>query len=168
MTPPLPTSGRDASLGRWIAVLQRQIMVYAARQFEPLGIGAGQFPFLAELFHQDGLNQEELTTRVRVDKAATTRALNRLAAAGYVERFRDPHDARMNRVYLTAKAWSIREQFIAGLEQWSNVLATGMSPAERRQALGLLIRMAANASTFLDARSQPLAEEPAPVNTEPA
>ncbi len=141
---------RDASLGRWIAVLHRQIMIYASKEFAPLGIGSGQFMFLAELFHNDGLNQEELTARVRMDKANTTRALTKLEQAGYVERVPDPADGRMKRVYLTPRAWEIKDVFIRGLMRWSAVLAKGMSLEEREVCLALLKRMAANAADFLE------------------
>jgi DNA-binding MarR family transcriptional regulator len=132
---------RDESVGRLITRIDRELNARAAQEFKPFGVGAGQFRILAELFHEDGLCQEELTARVGVDKANTARAVDKLEKLGYVRRRRDAEDYRMKRVHLTDEAHSIRSGFLAALERWNALVGDHFSEKEHRVLLLLLKRL---------------------------
>lgn len=53
------------------------------------------------LWRQDGINQQEIATKVFKDKASMTYLLNHLATRGLVRREEDPNDRRNNNIYLT-------------------------------------------------------------------
>lgn len=135
---------RCESIGRLVSILHRSGQVYLGKRLEPYGIGYAQLPFLAELFGQDGVSQDDLAAGFQCDKATSTRALQRLEQQGYVERKRSAEDGRVNLVYLTPKAREIEEILFDVLSGWTELLAQGLSASERKQLIRLLNRLVEN------------------------
>lgn len=138
-------SSRRRSVGRHIALLARRSQVFLALRFQVFGIGSGQFPLLAELYHEEGLSQEELTERVKIDKANVARGTARLEKAGYVVRTKDKNDGRVNRLFLTARAREIYDDFFAAAENLNAILLKDFTKHEQALLLDMLQRMAENA-----------------------
>jgi len=115
-----------------------------------LGLGRGTYAMLVTLYFNDGMRQEELTRELGINKGTTTRTVNKLVALGYATRQADPTDGRVCRVVLTDKAMTIKEDFLEVLERGTEILAGGFTPAERRDALGLLKRMHANLEQYIN------------------
>src|SRR5271170_2697460 len=76
------------------------------------GLTLPQFDVLATLWHGEGITQQELADRLLVTKGNVVGLIDRVSAAGWVERRPDPEDRRANRLYLTdagrkllAEAW---------------------------------------------------------------
>ncbi len=65
------------------------------------GLTLPQFDVLATLWHGEGITQQELAERLLVTKGNVVGLLDRVSAAGWVERRPDPEDRRANRLYLT-------------------------------------------------------------------
>jgi DNA-binding MarR family transcriptional regulator len=65
------------------------------------GLSLPQFDVLATLLHGEGITQQELAERLLVTKGNVVGLLDRVSAAGWVERRPDPEDRRANRLYLT-------------------------------------------------------------------
>ena len=114
-------------------------------KFKPYGIGGGQFAFLAELFAQDGISQEELAAAIFCDKATVARAMQRLESLGYIERKRSVEDGRVNLVYLTDKAHNFKPTLFSVLSNWTDTLVQGLSCDERKLVINLLNRLVENA-----------------------
>ena len=135
---------QQKSLGRLISYLYRQAQRYFEREFSEYGLGQGTFAYLHLLLHRDGINQQELSERLRVDKATTTRALKKLVELGFVRRERDSHDHRAYRIFLTQKARDLEPEFMRARRVWTDLLADGFTQEERDSALKLLERMVDN------------------------
>jgi DNA-binding MarR family transcriptional regulator len=76
------------------------------------GLTLAQFDVLATLWHGEGITQQELAEHLLVTKGNVVGLIDRVGAAGWVERRPDPEDRRANRLYLTdagrkllAQAW---------------------------------------------------------------
>jgi DNA-binding MarR family transcriptional regulator len=76
------------------------------------GLTLPQFDVLATLSHGEGITQQELSELLLVTKGNVVGLIDRVSAAGWVERRPDPEDRRANRLYLTnagrkmlAQAW---------------------------------------------------------------
>jgi len=65
------------------------------------GVSLSQFDVLATLLHGEGITQQELAERLLVTKGNVVGLIDRVSAAGWVERRPDPEDRRANRLYLT-------------------------------------------------------------------
>ena len=138
------------SIGRIINCLHRQAARYFEREMAKFDLSSGTYHYLITLFHKDGINQNELTKRLRFDKANTARSLKKLQELGYIKRVRDEHDARAYMIYLTDKAIAIKPHIKNILRHWSKILTDGFMPEEKKQAVQLVKRMADNAVTHLN------------------
>ncbi|NDO47825.1 MarR family transcriptional regulator [Clostridium sp. MD294] len=92
------------SIGRIVMLLSRSICNDVRYVIEPFGLTVGEESYFIALAHEDGLTQDELSSRVNVDKSATARAVKSLEAKGYIEREIDPFDRRNKKLYFTEKA----------------------------------------------------------------
>lgn len=85
------------------------------------GLSLSQFDVLATLAHGEGITQQELAERLLVTKGNVVGLIDRVGAAGWVERRPDPEDRRANRLYLTdagrallSRAFPCQADFICG------------------------------------------------------
>jgi DNA-binding MarR family transcriptional regulator len=100
----MPTQHR-ASVLVWVQLLRsytkaQQKMSHVLSRH---GLTSPQFDVLATLHRGEGLMQQELATRLLVTKGNICGVLDRLEAAGRIERRPDPEDRRTNCIYLTEK-----------------------------------------------------------------
>ncbi len=132
-------------MGKWISLLYRYSQIYITRELEPYNIGRGQYLFLLALYHHDGLQQEELSHFLNIDKGTTARAVCKMEKAGYVRREQSSTDLRSNRLFLTEQAEKVKPQVYAVLTRWTKILSTEMTDAEVETTTNLLAKMAQNA-----------------------
>ncbi len=135
-------------LGRLLGCLHRYARSYFEKELAPFGLGSGTFPVLISLLHHGGMNQQELSEQLRVDKATTTRAVTKLSSLGYVRRENDPHDRRAYRLFATQKAKDIAPEVRNVLHSWTAILSDGFTSEEQDIALALLRRMRDNAMAY--------------------
>ncbi|HZJ56954.1 MAG TPA: MarR family transcriptional regulator [Clostridia bacterium] len=121
----------DDFIGRWFSVLHRSSIGFMTNELKRYGIGSGQIMFLLELYHCDGINQEELSSFLNIDKANTARALGKLEQEGYLVKKADREDKRAYKIYLTEKALEIKPKIMGVMADWENHLLKELSPEER-------------------------------------
>lgn len=121
---------------------------------EPHGLRIGDVDVLAPLFrHGGGLRPADLRRMMLVGSGTLTPRLDRLEAAGLLERRPDPGDRRGRLLYLTQAGERLLPDLVSRLLDIENELLAGL-PATVRQRLAsdlsrLLLRTEAN-----DARSE--------------
>ena len=98
MTRDLNTSLRFGFLIHDVSRLRR---VVVDRALKPQGITRSQWWVLAFLSRRDGMTQTALAADLDLTKVAIGGLLDRMEAAGFVERRADQTDGRARRVYLT-------------------------------------------------------------------
>ena len=116
----------------------------ASEQLKQLGLYVGQETLLISLQNEDGVAQSDLAARHDLDLSTITKVVQRMERSGLVERRADPGDARVSRVYLTARGRELGEparQLWLDLEQQ---LTQGLSEAERLLLHRLLATVATN------------------------
>lgn len=147
--------GRRESLGHWISLLYRKRNIFFNRELRPLGLRAGEDRMLFGLHHlmvREGhqeVSQADVARFLGLDKGAVTRAMKKLESKGYVLRERSPRDAREYCLSLTEKALGAAAELRALRRKWTGALERGFSPEEKKTALSLLEKMAANADRSL-------------------
>ncbi len=139
----------EKSVGKRIHLLYRLTMMNIRDEMKKLGFGAGDYGFLAMLFIQDGMSQDELSKLMRVDKSYTARAIAKLEKSGMVERRPDPEEHRIRRVFLGEKAFEIKPQFVAALKKWHHTLIKEVDLDELDIAIRVLDQMQINAEAHL-------------------
>lgn len=138
-------NGNDSSIGRWISILYRYRLNYLGKRLEPYNIGSGQHLFLMVLSKNDGINQEELSSYLKIDKATTAKAIKKLEEEGYVIRRIDDIDKRAYRVFLTDKGRDVIPIIDKAVKDWEEFITEGFSEKERISVGALLGKMAQNA-----------------------
>jgi DNA-binding MarR family transcriptional regulator len=101
---------------------------------------------LSHLWGQDGLTPSELAERLGVEPPTITNMLSRMEKAGFLERCRDPRDARCTRVYLTGKGWEFREPVESRWEAAQKNAFAGITAEEEVLLRRLLGRIQENLS----------------------
>lgn len=118
------------SIGKWISVLHRQFQIYLNRELRDYDINSSEYIFLVNLYENDGVSQEKLSTNLFINKAATARAIARLENLGYVQRTPDPLDGRAYLVTLTAKGLEMRRFTKSKLAHWTQTITKGLTTEE--------------------------------------
>ncbi|WP_189619097.1 MarR family winged helix-turn-helix transcriptional regulator [Novosphingobium colocasiae] len=93
----------DAHLrfGFLIHDVSRMRRIVVDRALKPLGITRSQWWVLAFLSRRDGMTQTALAADLDLTKVAIGGLVDRMEAAGFVERRADERDARARRIFLT-------------------------------------------------------------------
>ncbi|QSX07942.1 winged helix-turn-helix transcriptional regulator [Alkalibacter rhizosphaerae] len=129
------------SIGRMISILHRQAQVYHNCTLKDLEISSAEYPFLLYLYQRDGASQDELSSYLYIDKAATARSINSLEDKGFVERRKKAEDKRFNHVYLTDKAKDVEKEVRERVWNWSKLLTDGMDETEVEKLMDTLHEM---------------------------
>lgn len=141
------------SISRYINHLYRKGVSFLGSAYKDYNIGAGQYQFLVYLYMNDGITHEELTEKIGVDKAATTRSLAKLEEFGYIKREKDKDDKRKQKIYLTEYAKSQREEIVSVSRTWEQELVGNLSEEELAQ-LYYLFRKMTNSELNEDYKSE--------------
>jgi DNA-binding MarR family transcriptional regulator len=112
-----------------------------------IGLHAGQEMILMHLYTAEGLTQSQLVESLCVEPPTVTKMLQRMEAAGMVERRQDGEDARISRVYLTPNGRAIEEQVCGIWQQLDDETVAGLSDVEQALLRRLLQQVYANLAT---------------------
>src|ERR1044072_2882403 len=82
----------------------RLLRTHADQRARAFGMTRAQWAVLARLESNEGLKQSELAEMLDLQPITLTRLVDRLCAAGLIERRADPGDRRAKRLYLTPAA----------------------------------------------------------------
>jgi MarR family transcriptional regulator, organic hydroperoxide resistance regulator len=105
------------------------------------GLTLPQFDVLATLWHGEGITQQELAERLLVSKGNVVGLIDRVGAAGWVERRPDPEDRRANRLYLTEAGRRILDQAWPGQVAQGRKIFGTLTEGELRLMHELLERL---------------------------
>lgn len=94
---------RMNSIGWMLNRLSSQLNREMTRALKQIGLNLNQFVTLMTLLENEGLTQTEIGGKIAMPAYATTRTLDALEAARYVERRTDERSRRSYRIYLTQK-----------------------------------------------------------------
>lgn len=110
------------------------------------GVRVGQHIVLTVLWQQDGLTPGEIARRLQAATPTIVNTATRMEEAGLVVRRPDPADARLVRLYLTARGRSVREPVRAARAALERRATAGMPAAEQAQLRSALARIVAQLS----------------------
>ena len=126
------------NIARYISEIQRMGNIFFLKELSYLGLGYGQFNFLMELYKKDGVRQEDLSLNLKIDKGTTARAIKKMEDEGFIIRTHDDKDKRANRIFLTEKAISHKENVYKIARRWEDNLTKNLTNEEKKIILNLL------------------------------
>lgn len=89
---------------REIGTIARSIQSISDIKYKNINLQKGQFIFLCRVCENPGINQIDLSNLLKVDKTTTTKVIQKLILAGYIEKKEDVADKRMWRLFPLQKA----------------------------------------------------------------
>ena len=116
--------------GTYISVLMRQLNLFFSHELSEVEITASELMYLSQLYTRDGLTQDEMATKISVDKAATTRTIQGMKKKGLIVRDSNKKDHRSKCVYLTDKAKQMEEHIREIQKKWSDYIMQDMTVSE--------------------------------------
>ncbi|MED4040851.1 MarR family winged helix-turn-helix transcriptional regulator [Niallia taxi] len=130
---------KEAPLGRLISVIHRQNQKFLLKAFKNYNIGnGGQYAFLKSIIQSPGINQDELTSKLKFDKATTARSVSQLEKAGYIRKETSENDRRANELFPTEKAIQVYPHIQFVLNELNKELTKNLTDDERKQLISLL------------------------------
>ncbi|HZT74408.1 MAG TPA: MarR family transcriptional regulator [Terriglobales bacterium] len=113
------------------------------RRLGAIPLRVREFGLLFILATQGPLSQRALGAAMQVDRSSMVALLDRLEAAGYVERAAEPRDRRAHRILLTASGRRVLRRAFALVARLEAELWPAPETAAARQFRGELARLAA-------------------------
>jgi len=132
------------SVGYQIRCTHRALQRFLQLKIEPHGVTLGMWYFLRALWHEDGLNQRELSHRVGTMEPTTLSAILNMEKKGLVRRVQNKKDRRKWHVHLTPKGRALKAELIPLARDVVEIAVQGLSRREVKQLLGGLAEVQKN------------------------
>lgn len=112
-----------ALIFKMLSVNYRKIQIILDSQLKEINISRGDYPFLLCLYeNRNGLNQNQLSKLLGVDRAHTNRYVHKLAKEDYIYSKSNPNNSRILDIFLTDKGISKSEETLNFLNNLANSL----------------------------------------------
>ena len=125
-------------IGKQINILVRQFNLYLNHELTGLNVSATEILYLASLYKEDGLTQDELASEYVVDKAAVARTVSKMEDKGLITRKDNPKNRRQKQLFLTEKARKIKPELKKVQDRWLKIM-TEDEDAGLTEALSLYL-----------------------------
>jgi DNA-binding MarR family transcriptional regulator len=126
---------------------------HLAEKLRPLRLGVPQWRVLAVLHERAGCTMNELADFTTIDRTTLTRALDRMAQDGLIERRSDAQDRRSVRLSLTAAGAAAFRRVLPRVIEQNERAMRGFGAAERAALRAALHRMVRNLDPDYDRRN---------------
>ena len=121
--------------------------VFLNSRLKPLGLSSSLFSFLVEIIQEENLSQKELSRRLQVDPALATRNIRKLTELGYVEKYEDPTDRRLNYIRLAPGGREISKQIMDLNLDWFRLVSGNLDPDEIERTVNVFKKIIINVET---------------------
>jgi DNA-binding MarR family transcriptional regulator len=132
------------SVGYQVRRTHRALQRFLQLKIEPHGVTLGMWYFLRALWHEDGLNQRELSRRVGTMEPTTLSAILNMEKKGFVRRVQNKVDRRKLHVHLTPKGRALKTKLIPLAREVVATAVQSLSRKEIKQMLDGLVEVQKN------------------------
>ncbi|MDG3440449.1 MarR family winged helix-turn-helix transcriptional regulator [Nitrospirillum amazonense] len=136
----------DLQLNRFLPyrlnILSKKVsLALATRYQERFGLSIPEWRVFATLGQEQPLSSNDIVERTAMDKAKVSRAVNRLVAAGLLDRQPHPRDQRLLRLSFSHKGRDLYAQVAPEALAWEGQLLSVLTDAERAQLWALMEKL---------------------------
>lgn len=136
----------NSALIKYVNTISRITQSYTDEAMAKLNLTSGTYPFLLVLYKKEGINQNEISRELNVDKAMSARSIKKLIDLQYIEKKEDEKDSRAYKLYLTEKGGAIVPEIKKEIQQWIKIITKDLSKDEAVLLEELLSRVLGKAS----------------------
>jgi DNA-binding MarR family transcriptional regulator len=133
----------DRTLGYLVLDVARMMSANFEARTRSIGVTRAQWSLIGALVRAEGCNQAQLAELMQITPISLGRLVDRMAAAGWVERRAEAGDRRSYRLFLTAKAHAIRPALRRLSDATQDEALAALDPAARQQLLDSLAQVRA-------------------------
>jgi MarR family transcriptional regulator, transcriptional regulator for hemolysin len=132
------------SIGFLIGDVSRLLRRRFDRRVQPLGLTQAQWRAIIHLAVAEGMKQGELAERLDIKPITLGRLVDRMQAAGWIERHGDPDDRRAVRLYLSEKSRPVLVEMRGLAAKTLEEALAGLSGKARGDLINSLLQMKQN------------------------
>ncbi len=129
----------EKSLGFLLAKTHQYFSSFFKEKLNKYNLTSQQFGMLAFLWKKDGFSQIKLGNCMNKDRTTISGIVDRLEKEGLVTRCRDPEDRRTYLIYLTPRAFALKDE-LEGLATQANSEVTAMLSEGEKEQLETILR----------------------------
>lgn len=129
-------------LGYRLRLAQQADYADFARAVGDVDVSPGRFSLLTLIAANPGITQTDLSRAVNLDKSTLTPALDQLERRGLIERRRIPSDRRALAIHLSGEGHALLAYMTEQVERHEVSLSALFTPAEKKQLIRYLARIA--------------------------
>lgn len=118
--------------------LYRCAQTYFDRELKRFDLSMATYPYLLSLSKYEGINQNEISRKLYVDKSMSAKSIKKLINLGYVDKKEDKEDARAYKLYLTNKAKDIIPEILEIRNKWIDILSQGSNDEKIEASIDFL------------------------------
>lgn len=130
---------------RNFGILNRQLQAYINLAFKSLNLDYWEIILLTNLYDNEGINQEQLSSILYIDKSVTAKTIKSLVNKGFIIRKACEKDKRAKNLYLTDKGKKSKNKIFELIEKWIACVFNGIDRNSRDFVIKELQLMAENA-----------------------
>jgi DNA-binding MarR family transcriptional regulator len=119
----------------------RNIQIYLDRVLKKYELSSGSCPYLFNLENHEGIGQNQISKKVRNDKAMSARTITKLIEQGYVFKKPDDNHSSAYNLYLTEKAKAILPAIHEEIQLILNLITEDLTPEEITITMRSLIKI---------------------------
>ena len=131
-------------IAKELGKVYRQIQILIESKLDPFDFGRGQYLYFIHILKSPGINQETLSSILKIDKGSTARAVKKLCDTGYIVRKRCVEDRRAWRLFPSEKALEIFPEFAENMRSINEMLLENFSEDEKETIFYLLKKLSKN------------------------
>ncbi|WP_017413326.1 MarR family winged helix-turn-helix transcriptional regulator [Clostridium tunisiense] len=139
-------SEENRALIKFVNTISRITQSYTDEAMVKLNLTSGTYPFLLVLYRKEGINQNEISRELNVDKAMSARSIKKLIDLEYIEKKEDEKDSRAYKLYLTEKGRAIVPEIKKEIQQWIKIITKDLSKDEEALLEEMLSKVLSRAS----------------------
>ncbi len=118
-------------LTKRISHISKSTQYHMDEVLKPYHLSSGTYPFLLALWQDEGINLEKISRKVNVDKALSTRTIQKLIELEYLEKLNDEQDSRACRLFLTEKGKYVIPLIKKEINMWIDNITADLLPEEK-------------------------------------
>jgi DNA-binding MarR family transcriptional regulator len=135
---PAPLAEAHGPVTHTIFRISRKNRAMVANLLRPIGLFPGQELLLMQLWERDARPQRDLVESLGIDHSTVTKMLQRMQAAGLIQRCVSADDRRVVVVSLTDEGRRLRGEVERIWKQMEHLMVGHLSDQQRRELLRLL------------------------------
>ncbi|NFA41731.1 MarR family transcriptional regulator [Clostridium botulinum] len=132
----------NSNITQYICVFYKDFKRYCEEKLKPYTLTNGLYYYLIFIYKKPGSKLNEISKSLNLDKAQTTRAIQKLIDYGYVRKEVNEHDKKSFNVYPTEIGRDIMNKIINLFSEWEEEKLIKNFSKEERELLQVLVQKA--------------------------